>query len=192
MAERPDEYESLQLSWSRCRSADIRNGAMGRVHRALRDVKQHALPADHVLVIGPQHGFELEAFRAAGVKRLLGVDAVPEFVDDCTKLGFAAIQCDAERLTVMVEGRWNIYTCHSLEHCWDFPAAAEQIVEVVDRWLHVCVPVEKGEVKDKAHLSPVRDHETFLAAFKGLRVVWQGSMDPNKQKQNLTALLEKR
>lgn len=155
--EQPDGNEALQYTWSKCRSDGIRNGAKSRVRDTIGLVKSQGLDVGRVLVIGPQHGFELEEFRECGVKELIAIDVVPEFIADCEALGFRCEHIPAERLGEVIDGKWNVYAHHCLEHCYDIRAAIGQILSILDQWCLVGVPIEPVPGPDVAHLSRIEN-----------------------------------
>ncbi len=178
--EQPENNESLQLSWSRCRTPSIREAAKTRVRQLIADLKARQMEVGRVLVIGPQHGYELEALRDSGVAELVAVDTVPEFVTDCTELGFRCEHILAERMTEVIEGKWNIYASHSLEHCYDLAAVTEQIRHVMDQWCYIATPIEPlghrpAAKEDKAHLSRFRDRRKILNALVPLQCIRQNT-----------------
>ncbi len=180
MSSEPKGNAALQYSWSKCRTEGIRNGAKHRVKALVDEVTARGWDVGRVLVIGPQHGFELEQFRDCGITEVVGIDMVPEFVTDCTELGFRCEHIPAERMTEVIEGKWNVYACHSLEHCYDVKAAVEQIVSVLDKWCYMAAPIElpghkPPEKEDKAHLSRFRSRQSILDAMSPLVCVRQNS-----------------
>lgn len=177
MTERPENYDATQLSWSRARSDPIRQGAQKRVSQCMSLVNKHNLTFDQICVIGPQHGFEMQEFARHLITKLpaslMGVDCVQEFVDDCTSLGYHVQKCDAEDLPTVLASRRNFYSSHSLEHCYDLKRAVENIVANTLEWVFVCVPIEPGEVRDKAHFSPIRSIDGFKRLFEPLVPIWE-------------------
>ena len=159
-----EDYQKLQRAWSVGRSKNVEEGARQRVQVAVRELKRDQLGTQNVLVLGPQHGFELLEFREQGFASILGVDVVPSFCDDCRDLGFECLQGSAEELSSIVSGKWNIYASHTLEHCYDLPAAVQQIESVCDQWCFVGVPIEP-ESANAGHCSPIRSRKYFQSLF---------------------------
>lgn len=188
--ERPENYDAMQLSWSRGGSIHIERGAISRVQQCCDVARERKLSVERVCVIGPQHGFELEEFNRQGVKQLMAIDCVPEFVDECREKGFEIVRCDAEHLDEIMgpDDRWNFYTCHSLEHCWDIAAAVKNIVQITLDWSFVCVPIEHGVVRDRAHYSAVKDADQFVARFEPLHVAWSKELDQTRELQDFRSL----
>lgn len=172
---RPEKYAAIQQSWSRSRGQAISDGAKSRVNQCLDLVNERDLSADDVLVIGPQHGYELQALAIAGVQRITAIDCVQSFVNDGRELGFDVHLCEAENLDVHISAEWNFYTSHALEHCYDLERAVANIVKRTLQWAFVCVPIEPNEVHDKAHFSPIRDIDTFKEMFEPLTPVWDAA-----------------
>ena len=169
----PDGNEALQLSWSRCRSEAICKGAQKRVRQALSWAQESGLDAGRVLVIGPQHGFELEQLRESGVKEILAIDIVEDFVQDCAAVGFTCLKCAVECMGEIIKDKWNVYVSHTLEHCYDIEAAVEQIKMVVDKWCCIVVPIEEKSSKDKAHLSRIQGPDVVPDLFKPMQITQQ-------------------
>ncbi len=172
MSNEPEGNAALQYVWSKCRTEGIRNGAKHRVKSLVADIGARGWDMGRVLVIGPQHGFELEQFRDCGVEAV-GIDTVPEFVTDCTELGFRCEHIPAERMTEVIDGKWNVYASHSLEHCYDINTAVEQLLAVLDKWCYMVSPIEPLghrplEKEDKAHLSRFRDRQSIHDAMAPL------------------------
>ena len=159
------EYTAIQKSWCVGRSDGIRRGAQSRVAQCVAWVRDVGRDVGNVLVIGPQHGFELQAFRALGATSIVGVDVVPEFCEDCRALGFECIQAKAESLARLVSGRWNVYASHALEHCEDLAAVSQAIAAIRDAWLYVAVPIEPAGSRDRAHFSSLSREEDLLRHF---------------------------
>ncbi len=167
----PEGNAELQYTWSKCRSDNIRNGAKSRVRETIGIVEANGMDVGRVLVIGPQHGFELEEFRDCGITELVAIDVVPDFVADCTDLGFRCEHIPAERMTEVIEGKWNIYAHHCLEHCYDIRAAIEQIQVVLDQWCLVGVPIEPVPGRDVAHLSRITSAEEIRGLLEPLECI---------------------
>jgi len=167
MSTMPSGNVALQKSWSAGTGPATQQGARSRVKFALHWVAEEKLTANRVLVVGPQHGFELEQLGLSEVPEFQGLELVPDYAASCREKGFTCIEGPAERAAELVEGRWNIYTCHSLEHTYDVQAAVDAIRQVCLSWCFVAVPIEPGTTppKDKAHLSVFRTVEQVKALF---------------------------
>lgn len=160
----PDNYPDLQYKWSVGRSSGVEAVARGRVGNAIDIAKKEGLNHSGVLVIGPQHGFELLEYQRQGFHPVIGLEVVPSFCEDCRKLGFDCYEGDVEHLTDVVLGPWNVHASHVLEHCYDPTAAVRQIEQVCDQWCFVGVPIELTGGSE-GHCNPIRSHEQLKSLF---------------------------
>lgn len=161
------EYKVLQLKWSRGRKPVYESGARGAVRYVADHLSSLGLPVGNVLVVGPQHGFELSEWHNRGADRILGVDVVPEFVADCQKMGFQCLECAAEELDAAIEPdvRWNVYCRETAEHFADRDRALRRIRSVLDRWAFFSIPLEPYGSRDRAHCSRFSSPSELLEYF---------------------------
>lgn len=173
-----NELCKLQYSWSKCRSKAIEDGAKYRVHNGCKLIRSSGLRLESVLVVGPQHGFELEAFRDEGIQ-VEGLDVVPEFCNDCTELGFVCHEIAMEDVDPATFGKYDgVYASHSIEHFFDATKAVSNIMAIAS-WCLINAPIEPAGGKDKAHLSRVSDASIIRERFAAWEMVCQQGVGVN-------------
>lgn len=185
MFQNPEGNNKLQHEWSECRSENTTKRQKRTIVEAAELVKEHLGKGaiGKVLVVGPQHGYELGYWKEFA-EDTYGVDPVPEFVQDCRKAGHKCLECCAEEMAQhFPEGEWNVYTSHALEHCVDRALAVENMKRLMKKWAYITVPIEPSEeIRDKAHLSPIRSIADIESQLKPLRIVWT-LFNPSSKKQ---------
>jgi hypothetical protein len=162
--QQPLGYQELQYKWCVGRGDEVQASAAGRVQNATEIVRRLGLSKSGVLVIGPQHGFELQEYQDLGFAPVVGLEVVESFCQDGRALGFEVYQGDCEHLASVVPGRWNIHASHILEHCYDQQEAVRQITQACDEWCFVGVPIEPTGGSD-GHCHPIRSHEHLKSLF---------------------------
>ncbi len=155
----------LQRGWSEGQSRGVQSGAQNRVSDCVEWIMGNGLATGSVLCVGCQYGYEVEAFLNLG-HEVLAAEPVPKFFDFCTAKGLDVKKCVAEELSAEFgKGSANIYSSHSLEHFFDQPRAIKEMKIVAKDWIFVAVPIERGEVRDRAHLAPFRIVPQFHLAL---------------------------
>jgi len=174
----PDNI-ALQESWCKCRSKAISDGARSAAGKCFCLLYDMHISLGNVLVIGPQHGFELIEWKLLTQSQnadsaVIGLEPVPLFAQDCRDLGFPVLEKSAESLRAedlpTENGPFNIYCRHTAEHFVDRDLAFQNMLSLDPEWIYLEVPVEPEVPRDKAHLSSFKSHKEASGCLDGL--VW--------------------
>jgi SAM-dependent methyltransferase len=158
------DYLQVQLE----RTLVKRHATTGTGARLLIDHLVDAAPPEwqRVLCIGCRNRSELDYFKSKGKAAVVGIDLFSTSPDilvmDMHKMDFAGASFDL------------IFSSHSLEHSYDFPAVVREIVRVArpGAWVAVEVPVCYPTTPED--LIDFKDLDTLHAAFAPYlaKVVW--------------------
>lgn len=147
-----DAYRKLQTA--HCdHSRGTRKGA--RILRNIGEVARFFPLDEPVLCVGSGDGLEVEAWQLLGY-HAHGVEVSPEKAMIARDHGAATTEAPAEGLDA-VEGLWNIYCAHTLEHCRDARAVLAHFLRMALSTICIIVPVEPRGTRNPSHLSPVLD-----------------------------------
>lgn len=158
--------ENLQYKWSHANSKGVRFGAINRVDEVfeVRNKMEWKFPMDTVLNIGSQWGHEANRYREQGVKKVVCVDVVKDFIIECKKRGFESIYSAMEEIEpIETDG---VHASHVLEHCYDIEKVINIIKSSAKYWCYVSVPIEPDKSKDEAHLSQIKNKDEIIKMFK--------------------------
>ena len=178
-SERPIEEEPDAIATQRRESPITDGHDTGCRHRVRECLGVVGLPIGRVCVVGCHVGWEMDEFIKAGAESVVGVDVVPDFVEACVAKGLDAKLVPAEALSLGLvkdpfvdeDTRHNFYASHVLEHCEDPGLAVKLMMNNLDRWIYVEVPIQPGVNHNPAHLSPFQVHRECLTLFRDLRIV---------------------
>jgi ubiquinone/menaquinone biosynthesis C-methylase UbiE len=104
-----------------------------------------AKQVEGVLDAGCREGAALSIFKAHWpYARVIGVDIVPEFVEEAAKVGDAQV-ADLHALPFESYGFDWTFCSHALEHCHNFPKARDEVYRVTQTGVFWVVPIEGAE-----------------------------------------------
>lgn len=155
----PDDYENIQRRF--CSNSSHGGGDLTRMgQRAVRNAVE-ALQWLHpsILCVGCGDGAEMQAMKDAGMAadQLLGVEVVDTRVETAKSRGFNVVHSSAEDMIEHVDGEYDIYVGHTLEHTYDLLKAINSIKSLCSKRIVIIVPIEfRGTSGNKAHFTPVR------------------------------------
>ena len=144
------DYIAVQkrTNWVHSDLSPIVEKERGTVHmrKFLTALAQLAPNLKSLLDVGCRYGYALnDALAAFPEARLVGVDIVPEFVEDTRDVGVEAVQASIEELP-FADGEFDwVFSSHTLEHAKDVQKAAFELTRVAKHGLYLAVPLEKEE-----------------------------------------------
>lgn len=174
-----EENQAMQQSWCRGKSDAIQNGARNTVLEMAAILKDNHVPIGNVVEIGPQNGYGLQEW-ARLADSAVGIEVVPEFHDECLALGLECILGAAEDIDQHVTQKSNFYLRDSAEHLVDRAKAFSGMMELLDRWIFISVPVEPWTPKDKAHFSKFDSLDEVRGLFTGMRCIHEVVREPRE------------
>ena len=144
------------LEQQRHRSLEMGSSeARPRLQRSFDWLKQSipgCLKGRAVLDVGTHDGLGTKYLQQLGVRRVEGIELVPELVDTARRLGRPVHQGDLRRLPD--DPRWDVVTCiHALEHTPDPAVAVASMARAIrpGGWLFLVVPREQKPSQEYAH-----------------------------------------
>jgi SAM-dependent methyltransferase len=157
-------------------------------------------PPQSILVVGCRVGYELEALTKYYPKAsILGVDIVPEFVAKTRKRGFTALEADMHKLPFARSLFDWTFCVGTLEHAYNAPKAAKELLRVTRKALYVTADMEEESKKligvtpegirlITSHCTFILDPEQWKAMFSN--AAWRLSWE-EKQEATLHMIWEK-
>lgn len=118
---------------------------------ALQDLEEPT--PQSVLVIGCRLGYECEYLRRQWPHaEVVGLDIVPQFVEKTNQTG-QAVLADMHDLPFSPSGFQWVFCSETLEHAYDAPLAAREILRVASRGIYVTAALEDCEMTNPSHWS---------------------------------------
>lgn len=146
-----------------------------RLRFAWRFFSEYIDKTKPVLDLGARDGWFVEYLsKRKKLKRVMGIELVPEAVVRAQENGRNVIQGDAHDLSQFSnESFGTILMIHSLEHCHSPSKVAKEIRRLLqnDGIVYIEVPVEKVPDKDVAHFVSFSCLEDLTKIFSGFEVV---------------------
>jgi ubiquinone/menaquinone biosynthesis C-methylase UbiE len=130
---------------------------------------QPHFPEASVIDIGCRWGYSLQrAIELLPASRIVGVDIVPEFIEEAQKIT-EAVCCDMHELP-FADKEFDFSFCvQVLEHCYDPVKAAKEIFRVAKYGSFVSVPVESEDrfLMNKSHIVRAQNPGDWVPLFLG-------------------------
>lgn len=138
------QYEHNKLPDGSAYYKEAEDHARGFVNYLL---DQDIEPAS-ILDAGCRTGMGMAVFQTSLPSRVVGVDLVPQFVEEAAKIGDAHV-ADLSHLPFHDgEFEW-IYCSHTLEHCESFFLAFAELKRVATHGLYIVLPLENEELRKR-------------------------------------------
>jgi hypothetical protein len=175
----PEENINLQKKWCDSASKAIQDGATSAVKETAKTLNDAGIEIGTVLEIGPQYGFGLKEWTKLADKAY-GLEIVPEFQNQCLSLGLPCSLGCAEELNENdhLPGPYNYYLRDVVEHFVDRDVAWANILEKLDTWIFIAVPIEPDEPRDKAHFGKFSSVKEVQELFEGMTPVSETIREP--------------
>ena len=184
------EIVELQEKWCNSGTDAIRNGAREAVDLCSVSLGAKGIPYGEVAEVGPQWGFGLERWRQLGVPAF-GIDIVPSFIQSCRDKGFECYECPAEGIDLLDElkdAKVNWYLRDTLEHFYDRQGAIENILDRLDKWIYLSVPIEPGPGRDEAHLGRIKSYDEVHEMLPELTCIHEKYRPPGQKQGRLEGI----
>jgi ubiquinone/menaquinone biosynthesis C-methylase UbiE len=130
-------------------------------------LRAHDLPTESFLDSGCRTGYAMEElWRQYPAARVVGVDIVPEFIIVADKRGEAVVG-DMQALPFEDEEFDWTFSCTSIEHCPDIPAAVAEMQRTsrYGFYVHTDLEDDKAFAKNPSHFAHHEDPGGWLDAF---------------------------
>ena len=187
-----EDIVELQRSWCDSGSDAIRNGAREAVDMCSIKLGELGIELGQIVEIGPQYGFGMERWVEIGAHNPIGLELVPKFSDSCRDKGLTCLEASAEEMDSLPEfsqgQKYNWYMRDTMEHFYDGPKALGNVLDRLDQWVYVSVPIEPEPGKDKAHLWRLESYQMVHDLFAGLNCVHEKYRPPSQKSGRLEAI----
>lgn len=162
-----DNLEAQILDNRRAKDSAYRDLAIKRGRQLV--TRLQACQCDSLVDVGARYGDTLLAVREALPEiRIVGVDLVPEFVQEMDEEGLEALVGDAQNLPFQDQAFDASFSSHVLEHCQDPMKALQEMFRVSRRMVQIIVPLEGEKPKNISHhflcTHPAQWWEIYLQA----------------------------
>ena len=157
-----NKRKQYELNW--CKTEAIKNGARGRVDKAVGAVKELGFSMKSVLIVGAHHGYEAERYREHGVKDILCLDIADGFIKDCKEMGFKGVVTAIEDWEPKRKFD-GVHVSHTLEHTFDQSKAVEVIKKAAKSWCFVEVPITPSGKGTAVDLSVITHKDVIKKLF---------------------------
>jgi ubiquinone/menaquinone biosynthesis C-methylase UbiE len=122
-------------------------------------------PPSSILVVGCRLGYEMRHLRKQWPHaEVVGLDIVPQFIEQASKEG-KAILADMHALPFSPHAFQWIFCSGTLEHAYDAPLVAREMLRVASRGIYVTADIEPFPSTNASHWTCTEDPKEWEALF---------------------------